>query len=118
LFARGVLTQMTSLLRLEDSSMYLGAASGFAARDRHDDFVIVAGTGDFARMESRLASEVLLPGADADRRAARERVLFRRVLLRRLLRHGDGGRHVLFLRILQRQLTAWSRTGPGFSRPM
>ena len=59
LFARGVLTQMTSLLRLEESSMYLGAGSGLAAKGREDDFVIIAGTGDFADMERRLASEVL-----------------------------------------------------------
>jgi len=54
LFARGVLTQMTSLLHLEDSSMYMGDASGLAARDRADDFIIVAGTGDFANQEARL----------------------------------------------------------------
>lgn len=60
-FARGVLTQMTSLLRLEDSSMYLENASGFAAQEDRDDFVIVAGTGDFMGLEEKLASQVLSP---------------------------------------------------------
>ncbi len=60
-FARGVLTQMTSLLRLEDSSMYLENASGFAAQEERDDFLIVAGTGDFAGLETHHASEVLSP---------------------------------------------------------
>jgi response regulator RpfG family c-di-GMP phosphodiesterase len=107
LFARGVLTQMTSLLRLEDSSMYLGTASGFAARDRRDDFVIVAGTGDFARMESRLASEVLLPRElTLIRRAASENeCFFDESSYAGCFGMENGGRHVLFLRI-QRQLTA------------
>ncbi len=59
LFARGVLEQMASLLRLEQGSLYLGDASGLAARDRSEDFVIIVGTGDFEGTESRLASEVL-----------------------------------------------------------
>jgi len=100
LFARGLLTQMTALLRLEDSSMYLDA-SGFAARDGSGDFVIVAGTGDFEGTEARLASEVL---------GERELELVRRAVQAGECRFGsscfagcfgqeDMGRHVLFLRL-------------------
>jgi len=106
LFARGVLTQMTSLLRLEDSSMYLGDASGFTARDRLDDFVIVAGTGDFARMESRLASEVLdAHELELIRRAAlSDECFFNQSSYAGCFGMESGARHVLFLRI-QRELS-------------
>lgn len=106
LFARGVLTQMTSLLHLEDSSMYLGDASGFAARDRLDDFVIIAGTGDFSNLESRLASEVLdAQEMDLIRRAARaDQCFFSQTSYAGCFGMTSGGRHVLFLRVL-RELT-------------
>lgn len=110
LFARGVLTQMTSLLRLEESSMYLGAASGFAAKDRRGDFVIIAGTGDFASMESRLASEVLdgpeleliLKAADSDE------CVFDHDCYAGCFGMDSGARHILFLRI-RRELSDLER---------
>jgi len=119
LFARGVLTQMTSLLRLEDSSMYLGAASGFAARDRHDDFVIVAGTGDFARMESRLTSEVLLPRElTLIRRAAHENeCFFDESCYAGCFGMESGGRHVLFCEF-SAGCRLWSRIWSRFLRLM
>lgn len=100
-FARGILTQMTSLLRLEDSSMYLENASGFAAKGASDDFVIVAGTGEFLGLEEKLASEVL---------SAREMELIREVAARRDSMFADncylgcfgtdrGVSNVLFLRV-------------------
>jgi response regulator RpfG family c-di-GMP phosphodiesterase len=101
LFARGVLTQMTSLLRLEESSMYLGAASGFAARDRLEDFVIIAGTGDFRDAEAKLASEVL----DEDemalirRAAVEEGSLFTDQCYAGCFGAQGERRHVVFLRI-------------------
>jgi response regulator RpfG family c-di-GMP phosphodiesterase len=106
LFARGVLTQMTSLLHLEDSSMYLGDASGFAARDRLDDFVIIAGTGDFSSLESRLASEVLdAQEMDLIRRAAStDQCFFSQTSYAGCFGMTSGARHVLFLRVL-RELT-------------
>ncbi len=100
-FARGVLTQMTSLLRLEESSMYLGAGSGFAARDREDDFVIIAGTGDFSDMESRLASEAL-DGQELElvrRAVGADDCLFDHECYAGCFGMDSGSRHVLFLRI-------------------
>ncbi len=101
LFARGVLTQMTSLLHLEDGSMYMGDASGLAARDRLDDFIIFAGTGDFASLESRLASEVLKEQEMAlVREAVREnRYFFSQTGCAGCFGMAGGTRHVLFLRI-------------------
>ena len=101
LFARGVLTQMTSLLHLEDSSIYMGDASGLAARDRMDDFIIVAGTGDFAHMESRLASEVL---KEQEMRLIRRAVhddqcFFSQSSYAGCFGMANGARHVLFLRV-------------------
>ena len=110
LFARGVLTQMTSLLRLEESAMYIGTASGFAARDMSDDFVIIAGTGEFEAMESRLASEVLEgPELDLIRRAvAGEECLFDHECCAGCFCGRSRNRHVLFLRI-RRELSELER---------
>ena len=110
LFARGVLTQMTSLLHLEDSSMYMGDASGLAARDRLDDFIIVAGTGDFSNQEARLASEVLdAREMDLIRRATHaDQCLFSGHGYAGCFGMASGARHVLFLR-LQRELSALER---------
>ncbi len=101
LFARGVLTQMTSLLHLEDSSLYIGDASGLAARDRMDDFIIVAGTGDFAHMESRLASEVLKEQEmGLIRRAVHaDQCFFSETGYAGCFGMANGARHVLFLRV-------------------
>jgi response regulator RpfG family c-di-GMP phosphodiesterase len=107
LFARGVLVQMTSLLRLERGSLYLGDASGLAARDRNDDFVIVAATGDFEGTESRLASEVLTAEEfDLIRQAALENEsLFGPAGYAGCFGMGNGSRHVLFVRV-RRELSA------------
>jgi response regulator RpfG family c-di-GMP phosphodiesterase len=101
LFARGVLTQMTSLLRLEESSLYLGAASGFAAQGRFDDFVIIAGTGEFAGKESKLASDILDEhDLTLIRRAARAAgSIFERECYAGCFGQEEGRGHVLFLRI-------------------
>ncbi len=106
LFARGVLTQMTSLLRLEESSMYLGNASGFAARDKCDDFLILAGTGDFSGMESRLASEVLAPSEmNLVRRAVDDKTCFFDAdHFAGCFGAAEQNRHVIFLRV-QRKLS-------------
>lgn len=103
LFARGILTQMTSLLHLNDSSVYLEHVSGFTARDKNEDFIIIAGTGDFAGFESRVASEILEPA---------ELHLIRRAITSGDCCFGDmcyagcfgtenETRHILFLRMVR-----------------
>lgn len=106
LFARGVLHQMTYLLHLEESSVYLGDASGLAARDSCEDFVIIAGTGDFLGTESRMASEILEPGEmDLIRRAVcATECFFDASSFAGCFGMSSGAQHVLFLRV-QRALS-------------
>ncbi len=47
-FAHGVLTQLISILHLDDNSLYL-PTSGFAAVLENDDYTILAGTGHFEK---------------------------------------------------------------------
>lgn len=99
-FARGVLTQMTSLLHLEESSMYLEELSGLATKDARFDYTIVAGTGEFSGKESQPASAVL---------EEHEMGLLRKVATSCASIFQDGcylgcfgldrNRHILFLRV-------------------
>lgn len=57
-FVSGVLTQLTSLLRFDDSS-FLVEASGLALVNEGGRFKIVAATGEFADMVGKPAEEVL-----------------------------------------------------------
>lgn len=61
-FAQGVLTQLISILRLDEDSVYVNA-SGFSALKHNDDFVILAGTGKYknavdARLDESFAEDV------------------------------------------------------------
>jgi response regulator RpfG family c-di-GMP phosphodiesterase len=47
LFARGVLDQMNTLLRINEDSLFLHSPSGFAATVRDGDIAVLAGTGEF-----------------------------------------------------------------------
>jgi response regulator RpfG family c-di-GMP phosphodiesterase len=48
LFARGVLDQMSALLRLGEGCLFLHSPSGFAATLQGGDISVLAGTGEFA----------------------------------------------------------------------
>jgi len=48
LFAKGVLDQMSSLLRVNEDCLFLHSSSGFAAAVRDGDIAVLAGTGEFA----------------------------------------------------------------------
>lgn len=45
-FAKGVLTQLVSILKLDESSAYLHL-SGFSALEQKDDFIVLAATGKY-----------------------------------------------------------------------
>ncbi len=47
-FAAGVLDQMTSLLRINEDSLFLHSPSGFAATLHNGDVEVLAGTGEFS----------------------------------------------------------------------
>ena len=53
LFARGVLDQMSSLLRINEDSLFLHSPSGFAATVRDGDIDVLAGTGEFGHCGTR-----------------------------------------------------------------
>ncbi len=57
-FAKGILTQLLSLLNLDESSLYI-QASGFTATYTPEEFSILAGTGDYEDYTSHPAAEVL-----------------------------------------------------------
>jgi response regulator RpfG family c-di-GMP phosphodiesterase len=59
LFARGVLDQMNSLLRINEDSLFLHSPSGFAATVRDGDIAVIAGTGEFDHCGTQEAACVL-----------------------------------------------------------
>ena len=61
LFARGVLDQMSSLLRINEDCLFLHAPSGFAATVRDGDIDVLAGTGEFSHCGEASLCE-LTPG--------------------------------------------------------
>jgi response regulator RpfG family c-di-GMP phosphodiesterase len=57
-FAEGLLTQLLSILKLDESSIYLQAAGFTAAQDK-DDMIILAATGKFKDEVDRSVEEVV-----------------------------------------------------------
>ncbi len=52
IFAQGVLTQLTSILRLDEDSVYVNF-SGLSASEANESFTVLAGTGRYARYVDR-----------------------------------------------------------------
>jgi response regulator RpfG family c-di-GMP phosphodiesterase len=57
-FAKGVLTQLIAILRLDESSFYL-QESAFTASQEKDDFIIIAATGQYETLVDKPVKEVL-----------------------------------------------------------
>jgi len=57
-FAKGVLTQLVSILKLDESSVYL-QFSGFSAFKEKDDFLILAATGKYESSVDKYVTNVL-----------------------------------------------------------
>ena len=57
---QGLLEQLTSILRLDEDSLYM-QLSGLSAEPGKDDFVVVAATGKYAGLEGQLVSRALSP---------------------------------------------------------
>jgi response regulator RpfG family c-di-GMP phosphodiesterase len=64
-FAEGTLTQLQSLLQLEDDVVYM-QLHGFSAIEKKEDCVILAGTGRFHDLTNKKISEVLDKDAVAE----------------------------------------------------
>lgn len=58
LFAKGILKQLTSILSLDDDSIYMNSLSAFKEPDKHS-YSILAGTGNFAGHESERINNVV-----------------------------------------------------------
>jgi len=57
-FAKGVLTQLISILKLDESSVYL-QLSGFSAINDKNDFIILAATGKYENAVNHYVSDIL-----------------------------------------------------------
>ncbi|MCU0598091.1 MAG: DUF3369 domain-containing protein [Desulfobacterales bacterium] len=57
-FAKGVLTQLISILKLDESSVYL-QHSGFSAISDKNDFIILAATGKYENAVNHYVSDIL-----------------------------------------------------------
>lgn len=58
-FASGVLTQLTSLMHLSQTAFYCQISSFAATKDRHEDFYILAATGNFDQGVNQPLPEVV-----------------------------------------------------------
>jgi response regulator RpfG family c-di-GMP phosphodiesterase len=109
LFARGVLKQMSSLLRVNDDCMFVHSPSGFAAKVRDGDIDILAGTGEFSRCRGgvlcSLDDEVLRVLDDAVRH---KRSVFSRDHFLQYFCSKQGAESLLFFR-LDCELTTFER---------
>jgi response regulator RpfG family c-di-GMP phosphodiesterase len=56
-FAKGVLTQLVSILRLDESSVYL-QLSCFSALNEQDDFIVLAATGKYENAVGHYVSDI------------------------------------------------------------
>jgi response regulator RpfG family c-di-GMP phosphodiesterase len=57
-FAKGVLTQLISILKLDESSVYI-QLSGFSAINDKNDFIILAATGKYENAVNHYVSDIL-----------------------------------------------------------
>jgi len=109
-FSTGVLTQLTSLLHLEEDAIYC-KASGFAAAIDGEMFKILSGTGQYADCVNRLVEEVVPEDIqevlDLARREQRELYLDDNRYVG-YFKSENGSENMLYLQGWQ-QLNEWDR---------
>ncbi|MFP4363554.1 MAG: DUF3369 domain-containing protein [Spirochaetia bacterium] len=98
-FASGILTQLTSLLRLDESSVYLNA-SGFTATHISKDYYIIAGTGAYSELiDQPMGKAVPADVYEMLEEAAREKKsLFFENAFVGYFQTGDKSENLVFLR--------------------
>lgn len=100
LFARGVLDQTSSLLRINDDCLFLHSPSGFAATVCDGDFAVLAGTGEFSHCGGAAGCVLDEEVKDVLRRAVRDRAShFSRDHFVEYFRSGRGGESLLYFRL-------------------
>jgi response regulator RpfG family c-di-GMP phosphodiesterase len=110
LFARGVLDQMSALLRLGEDCLFLHSPSGFAATLQCGDITVLAGTGAFAPCgPSNPVCELEDSVTNVLRQAARERnSVFAHDHFVQYFRSRRGSENLLYFR-LERTLNPFER---------
>jgi response regulator RpfG family c-di-GMP phosphodiesterase len=100
LFARGVLDQMSSLLRLNEDCLFLHSPSGFAATVRDGDIAVLAGTGEFGHCSMNLSCDLDPEVLEVLQQAVREKSnIFARDHFLQYFRSRRGGESLLFFRM-------------------
>ncbi|KAF5054612.1 3'3'-cGAMP-specific phosphodiesterase 2 [anaerobic digester metagenome] len=100
LFARGVLDQMSSLLRVNEDCLFLHSPSGFAATVHDGDISVLAGTGEFGHCGIGLSCSLSPDVLDALRQAVREKSSqFTRDHFVQYFRSRRGGENLLYFRL-------------------
>ncbi len=98
-FAKGVLTQLVSILKLDESSVYL-QLSGFSAFKEKDDFIVLAATGKYEKSVDQYVSTIFNDDVIRYLRQAvdNEKSLFIDDLYVGYLATKSGMKNVLFLK--------------------
>lgn len=110
-FSHGVLTQLTSLLHLDENAMYL-KASGFAAHGNGNDMRIFVGTGTYAECVNQKVAEVLPPEVVGILRTAlhsKHEIHLKDGKYVGYFRTENGSENLLYLQGLQEELSDWDR---------
>ncbi len=99
-FSQGVLTQLLSILHLDESSLYLQESAFTASQLGDDDFVILAATGQLKdkvgkRLKGAVKQEIL---ADVNRTLAAEKNYFADGKFVGYFATRSGSRHLLYLK--------------------
>jgi response regulator RpfG family c-di-GMP phosphodiesterase len=100
LFARGVLDQMSSLLRVNEDCLFLHSPSGFAATVQDGDIAVLAGTGEFSHCGVQRSCALSADVLAALRRAVAEKSSqFSGDHFVQYFRSKRGGENLLFFRL-------------------
>mgnify|MGYP001172387653 CR=1 FL=1 len=109
LFARGVLDQMSSLLRINEDCLFLHSPSGFAATVRGGDIEVLAGTGAFGHCGEASFCVLDEKVLDILRQAVREkRSIFSEDCFVQHFQSRRGSENLLYFRI-ERPLNPFER---------
>jgi response regulator RpfG family c-di-GMP phosphodiesterase len=110
-FSHGVLTQLTSLLHLDENALYC-KASGFAAHGNGGELRIFAGTGNYAGcVTQRIDDVVPEPVVEVLTRAlhAKAEIHLENGQYVGYFRSDNGSENLLYLQGLQEALSDWDR---------
>ena len=99
-FSQGVLTQMLSILHLDESSLYVQASSFTASQHQGDDFVILAATGKLKELVGKPLQEAVQEEiwADVNRALEAEKSFYADDVFVGYFATRGGSKHLLYLK--------------------